>query len=108
MALDVRPITDEEFASWADALDIGFQHPENRDGGEHRRSSAAESLAAGRVLGGLDGDRVVGTFRHYDVPMSVPGGGDIVTGAVTNVAVIPTHRRRGLLTRMMDLGLEQS
>jgi predicted acetyltransferase len=107
MALNVRPITDDEFGTWSDALDVGFQQPGNRDQGASRRQFAVEDIAAGRTLAGFDGDRAVGTFRHYGTPMSVPGG-DLRVGAVTNVAVLPTHRRQGLLTRMMALGLSQS
>ena len=38
--------------------------------------------------------------------MSVPGGGSVPAGGVTVVGVLPTHRRRGVLTAMMKAQLE--
>ena len=38
--------------------------------------------------------------------MSVPGGGSVSAGGVTVVGVLPTHRRRGVLTAMMKAQLE--
>lgn len=53
-----------------------------------------------RSLVVTDGDTVVGHTAAYTRGLSVPGA---VVGAahVTMVGVLPTHRRQGLLTRMM-------
>jgi predicted acetyltransferase len=48
----------------------------------------------------------VGTFRTFAQELTVPGGAVLPADAVTNVTVSPTHRRRGLLTRMMRTALE--
>jgi predicted acetyltransferase len=59
-----------------------------------------------RLTAATDGDGVVGTFRSWDLDLTVPGGGSVRADAVSSVSVQPTHRRRGILTSMMtaDLG----
>ena len=46
-----------------------------------------------------DDGQAVASFRSFDTTLSVPGGGSVVANAVTGVVVLPTHKRRGLLTR---------
>lgn len=50
----------------------------------------------------------MGTFRSLDLEVTVPGGGAVGAEGVTNVAVIPDSRRRGLLGRMMRVGLDNA
>ena len=42
-----------------------------------------------------------GIASTYSLQMSVPGGGRIPVAGLTWVGVLPTHRRRGVLTAMM-------
>ena len=53
-----------------------------------------------RSIAAFDGDAIVGTTAAYSFQLTVPGG---ITGAagVTFVAVLPSHRRRGILSAMM-------
>jgi predicted acetyltransferase len=53
-----------------------------------------------RFYGTYDGDRMVATGGSFDLAMTVPGGVRPVAG-VTWIGVLPTHRRRGLLTELM-------
>src|ERR1700677_4234834 len=64
-----------------------------------RQFEADRSLAAfdSGLPGGLD---LVGTAGVYSFPMAVPGAVLPVAG-VTMVAVLPTHRRRGILRSLM-------
>ena len=48
-----------------------------------------------------DGDTCVGHACQFPVDTTVPGGGRLSTGAVSRVGVLPTHRRRGVATRLM-------
>jgi predicted acetyltransferase len=48
----------------------------------------------------LDGDAVVGGAGSFTYDMTTPGGSVAMAG-LTMVAVLPTHRRRGVLTQMM-------
>lgn len=49
-------------------------------------------------------DQIVGVARWFPTDLSTPGG-TVSAGAVTAVAVLPTHRRQGHLRRMMDATL---
>ncbi|MET9255836.1 GNAT family N-acetyltransferase [Streptomyces sp. NPDC003717] len=101
--IDVRPITEDEFADWNRALATGFlQNPEV---GEEQLAARRGDFVPGRLLGGFDGARCVATFRSFDQELTAVGGAAVRADAVSNVTVTPTHRRRGLLTRMMDQDL---
>ena len=53
----------------------------------------------------FDAGRCVATFRSFAQELTVVGGATVPSDAVTNVTVSPTHRRRGLLSRMMATDL---
>ena len=44
---------------------------------------------------------IVGSARAYSFELTVPGGELVPAAAVSGVAVLPTHRRRGILTRLV-------
>lgn len=58
------------------------------------------TLEPNRILGGYDGDKIVGGGGAFSFHMTVPGGIAPVAG-VTMVGVMPTHRRQGVLTALM-------
>ncbi len=53
-----------------------------------------------RFYGTYDGDTAVATGGSFALEMTVPGGPRPVAG-ITWIGVLPTHRRRGLLTALM-------
>ncbi|MGJ7441596.1 GNAT family N-acetyltransferase [Aquipuribacter sp. MA13-6] len=69
-----------------------------------------DTYRAHRLTGVRDDGRWVATFRSWPGDSAVPGGAltghadaprTLPTDLVSTVAVAPTHRRRGLLTRLM-------
>lgn len=58
-----------------------------------------------RTQGVFDAGRCVATFRSFAQELTMVGGATVPSDAVTNVTVSPTHRRRGLLSRMMATDL---
>ena len=58
-----------------------------------------------RVLVASDDGTIVGGAGAFTFRMTVPGG-RLPTAGVTVVGVLPTHRRRGILTRMMRTQLD--
>ena len=66
----------------------------------------AEMSAVDRTLAAFDGDEIVANGGAYTFELTVPGGARVPTAGVTVVGVRATHRRRGLLTRMMDEQLD--
>src|SRR5689334_14456755 len=74
-------------------------------GGEPNPEGISRSWAEGeldRTRVAFDGDEMVGVSRTYTFELTVPGGAMIPAAAVSWVAVLPTHRRQGVLTRMID------
>jgi predicted acetyltransferase len=59
-----------------------------------------------RTLAFFDGSEIVATAGIFSYQMTVPGGGSLACAGVTRVAVLSTHRRRGLLTAMMRRQLD--
>ncbi|RMI45242.1 GNAT family N-acetyltransferase [Streptomyces triticirhizae] len=102
MTIELRRITAEEWDAWYDALEWAFggvpEPPEER-------ALWRELAVLDRSLGAFDGGEVVGTYGEFALGLAVPGGAVVETGGVTMVSVAGTHRRRGLLRRMMERGL---
>jgi predicted acetyltransferase len=61
-----------------------------------------------RTLVARDGGEMVANYAIDTRTISVPGGASIPCAAVTAVGVAQTHRRRGLLRRMMARGLDDA
>jgi predicted acetyltransferase len=55
-----------------------------------------------------DGAVLAGTAASYSLDMALPGGGAVPMAAVTEVVVLPTHRRQGALTVLMGALLDQA
>ncbi|GAA3645426.1 GNAT family N-acetyltransferase [Streptomyces chitinivorans] len=98
-APDIRTITEDEYPGWLRALRAGFLHSAELTTEELAARRGAIELD--RTQGAFEDGRCVATFRTLPQRLTVPGGAAVDSLAVTNVSVLPTHRRRGLLTRMM-------
>ena len=96
-ALTLRPITPDEFATWARAGELAFFDDLISDQRLERFRSLVELP---RTLAAFDGDAIVATSALLSMSLSVPGGSAAMAG-LTAVGVAPTHRRRGLLTALM-------
>src|ERR1022692_2700955 len=54
-----------------------------------------------RTLVAFDGDRAVGTTLAFSFGLTVPGGDIVKAAGISGVSVLPTHRRRGILSSLM-------
>ena len=63
------------------------------------------SIAA---LATFDRGAIVATLQSFPTELTVPGGAAVAAGGLTAVTCRATHRRQGLLTRMMDIDLRAS
>ncbi|GAA2293615.1 GNAT family N-acetyltransferase [Streptomyces kunmingensis] len=110
--IDVRTVTKDELPDWCRALNTGFMRsPATSPETVAKRLAhfdLARTRAAFAPAGDGRGTRQVATFRSFAQDLSVPGGATVPTDAVTNVTVSPTHRRRGLLSRMMAADLAEA
>ncbi|WP_369223546.1 GNAT family N-acetyltransferase [Streptomyces sp. R39] len=101
--VEVRPVTESELQDWHRALATGFlQRPTHSAG---QLEARRKLFVAGRLLGAFDGSRCVATFRSFEQELTAVGGAAVPADAISNVTVTATHRRRGLLTRMMSQDL---
>ena len=98
----VRSITDDELAGWLDVVRTAFVSPPASDEEIAARRSYFD-LARCHAAFDPDG-RLCGATRALGTELTVPGGG-VQAGAVSAVGVLPTHRRRGYLSRLMDVQL---
>ncbi|MEY9210781.1 GNAT family N-acetyltransferase [Thermobifida halotolerans] len=95
-ALPVRPVADSEFAEFCRTFGEALLFPSPEEEVESLRAY----VDLDRTLAAFDGDRVVGTAMLLSFEATLPGGVRPVAG-VSAVGVLPTHRRRGVLTALM-------
>src|SRR5688500_6605781 len=95
--IEIRPLREGEEEALRTTMNVAF-HEE----------TPAESMGKwiglighARTAVAFDGDRLVGTSGAFARPLSLPGGGELGCAGITIITVLPTHRRRGILTRMM-------
>lgn len=103
MSPDIRTITAADYTAWLKAKRRGFLKTDEEAPGEVAERRAHTDLS--RLQGAFDGDRCVATFRSFAQELTVPGGARVAASAISAVTVAPTHRRRGLLSRMMAADL---
>jgi len=105
MDIAVRPCASvEELRDSLNAISHYF-------GGENQTEDAerfAQWIDIDRMHAAFDGDRIVGGAGAFSYRMTVPGGGEVPAAGVTVVGVLPTHRRRGVLTSLMQAQLADS
>jgi predicted acetyltransferase len=102
MAAVIRTIDPSETAAWLASLRTSFL-----------ASWPVDALAQDvrthwdydRVWAAVEDDHIVGTARSWATELTVPGGAQLPGTAIAAVSVLPTHRRRGLLRRLMDADL---
>lgn len=93
----VRPVTDAEFPEFCRTFhEALLAAPVDED----RLESLRARTDLDRALAAFDGDRIVGTALAFSFEATLPGGSRPVAG-VSAVGVLPTHRRRGVLTALM-------
>src|SRR6185295_18407062 len=98
MSFEIRAVEESEVDDLLLADQRGFGHEPIPPG-----------LSQGWTKGELDRTRVafesgrmVGVSRTYSFELTMPGGAFLPVAAVSWVSVLPTHRRRGVLTRLMS------
>ncbi len=98
MDIEVRPCASvEELRQAVDVISHYFGSETTLEDAER----FATWLEVERMHIALDGDRIVGGAGAFSYEMSMPGGASVPAAGVTVVGVLPTHRRRGVLSAMM-------
>ncbi|HVM31298.1 MAG TPA: GNAT family N-acetyltransferase [Candidatus Limnocylindrales bacterium] len=97
MTVEIRPITDDEYQSWIEAVEAAFG-ADTHEGDVDRWRRTTETR---RVLAAVEGERIVAGAAAFSFDLTVPGSRQLRAAGVTMVGVMPTHRRQGILRRMM-------
>jgi predicted acetyltransferase len=97
MSFEIRSIASDEIDDLLVADQRGFGGPASRPGAS--RTWTAAELDRTRIA--FESGKMVGASRTYSFELTMPGGAFIPVAAVSWVSVLPTHRRRGVLTQMM-------
>jgi predicted acetyltransferase len=97
----IRTIEPAEAEACARANNLAFSQPFDKV----RFEAGLDTLETERTLAAWEGDAVVATAKASTFRLSVPGG-HLGAAGVRDVGVVPTHRRRGLLTELMRRQLD--
>lgn len=100
----VRTITKDEIDAWATQLHFGFLMLPPEGIGNYFLSWADLD----RTRAAFDGDKVVGTLWSFPTELTVPGPSSVRVSALSGVTVAPTHRRQGVLRRLIRHDLDAS
>jgi len=97
MSVEIRNAAPEEFGALLESMTAAYlERPET----ERVARIVRDRWEPARTWGAFDGELVCGTFRSWPTELTVPGGARLPASAVAGVAVLPTHRRRGILSSL--------
>jgi predicted acetyltransferase len=103
VTIEIRTCTAEEFAAGISPIWQYFgEGPREELVANFRRI-----LPADRINAAFDDGEVVGSASSYPFQMTIPGG-PVATAGITLVGVRPTHRRQGILSKLMKQLLEKA
>jgi predicted acetyltransferase len=94
----IRPVSSEEFDAF-NTVDTHAFHGSPLSAED--RQLVLSHLEFDRTLAAFDGDTPVGGAGAYTFQLTVPGSAALPAAGVTWVSVLPSHRRRGVLTSLM-------
>jgi predicted acetyltransferase len=94
----IRPIEEDEFDSFVTVDEHAFHGSPLSEGD---RRIVLDRFEFDRTLAAFDESTPVGVTMCYSFQLSVPGQQVLPAAGVTFVAVLPTHRRRGVLSSLM-------
>jgi predicted acetyltransferase len=100
VTIEIRNPSADEFRAAMGAAQVTFAETPSDEDERHRKM-----LPLDRFYAAYDEGKPVGTTADFAFRLTVPGG-ELAAGGVTWVAVMPTHRRRGILTQLMRRELD--
>jgi predicted acetyltransferase len=95
--IDIRPLREEEGRTAVGIVCAAFgELPTEEDLRVYRLSFPLE-----RAICAFEGGRMVATSTVISMELTLPGGSALPAAGLTWVAALPTHRRRGILRRLV-------
>jgi predicted acetyltransferase len=104
MSIEVRSITPDEVARVRDVLATAFG---GGDPDESWNPVWENVFETDRIIAAYEGDEMVGVAGNFTFDMTIPGG-TLPTAGLTIVGVLPTHRRKGILNKLMRAQFEDA
>ena len=101
MGYELRACSKKEFAAFMRTLQGAF----GSEPTENDIARMGRVLEPDRTLGVFDDGAMVATAGAFSFVLTVPGG-ELPAAGVTVVGVLPSHRRRGIMTSLMQRQLE--
>lgn len=96
-AITIRPLREEEFHAAVGVACAAFgEQATGEDEEAYRQAFELE-----RSLCAFEADTIVGMSAVLTLELTLPGGVAAPAGGLTWAAVLPTHRRRGILRQLM-------
>lgn len=101
MTIEIRNPAADELRAAMEATHVTFAEALSDENFERH----GKMLPLDRFYAAYDDGLPVGTAADYAFRLTVPGG-ELAAGGVTWVGVLPSHRRRGILTQLMRRELD--
>jgi predicted acetyltransferase len=101
--IEIRTVEEAELKRFLETVETAFGEELNEEDIERWKPH----LDLERQFWAWDGDAPVGTAGTYDKRLRIPGG-ELAAAGVTMVGVLPSHRRRGILTQLMRRQLDDA
>jgi predicted acetyltransferase len=96
-SVEIRALREEEFPAVLALTCAAF----GEEATEEDANAYRQSLPFERSLAAFENGKMVAISAVLSLELTVPGGVAVPMGGVTWIATLPTHRRRGLLRRLM-------
>jgi predicted acetyltransferase len=96
--VEIRTAVDDDWRAISRVDTQAFGYTMTQE--EEDRSRSMMDLSRFRIA--VDAGDVVGVAGSYELHMTMPGGRALPTGGVTWVSVAVTHRRQGIMSRLLD------
>jgi len=103
MTVEIRNPTQDEQQAWFRACEASFSDELHEEDVERDR----KMMPRERTFGAFDDGAIVGTAADLPMNLRIPGG-ELAAAGVTMVGVMPSHRRRGILTQLMRRELDDA
>ena len=99
MAIEIRHLGPDDAEAAVEVTSTAFLERPDRDG---VAALIREGWDPARSWLAWDGTIACGTFRSFETEITLPGLARVPAAAVASVTVLPTHRRRGILTQLAE------
>lgn len=96
--------TDDELRAYFDSVTVAFL--EKREITDESMAWCRRRYDLDRTWAAVDDGKICGSTRTFPSRLRLPGGADLPVSCLTQVTVLPTHTRRGHLSRLMKAQLD--